>query len=168
MNKCVLVTYASATGSTTDVAGTIGKVLGERGFSVDVKPIQDNPSLENYGAIIIGSAVQNGRWPPQAVDFVKTNQSALNRVPVALFCVHIQNLGKDKSSIQNRIAYLDEVRSLLSPIDEGFFAGRFNRQGAALMLPKWIARLAPPLDFRNWRKIRGWAADLKLETRRLS
>ena len=44
MNKHILVTYASALGSTVDVAAEIGKTLGEHGYSVDVKPINEDPN----------------------------------------------------------------------------------------------------------------------------
>ena len=157
MNKRVLVAYASAMGSTGAVAATIGETLGASGYCVDVKPIQENLSIEGYQAVLLGSAVQHGNWLPEAVDYVKSNQWALNRVAVALFTVHIANLGKDETSHKNRLAYLDAVRPLLQPVDEIFFAGKFDRRSAALLLPGWAARLVPPLDFRNWKVIRAWA-----------
>jgi menaquinone-dependent protoporphyrinogen oxidase len=85
---------------------------------VDVKPIKENPQVAGYQAVLIGSAVQNGNWLPEAVAFVKDHQRELNRVPVALFCVQIQNLGEDATSRQNRLAYLDEVRLHLHPVEE--------------------------------------------------
>jgi menaquinone-dependent protoporphyrinogen oxidase len=161
MNNRVLVAYASATGSTVGVAAEIGKTLGAGGFSVDVKPIQEKPQVDGYRAVLIGSAVQNGNWLPEAVAFVQANQPALNRVPVALFCVHIQNRGSDEASRWNRLAYLDVVRPLLRPVGEAFFAGRFDRRGAALMLPGWLARIVPTVDFRDWKKIRAWADSIR-------
>jgi len=159
-NNRILVTYASATGSTVDVAAEIGKTLGAGGFSVDVKPLKEKPQADGYQAVLIGSAVQNGNWLPEAVEFVKTNQQALGHVPAALFCVHIRNLGDDETSRQNRLAYLKEVRPLIESVDEAFFAGRFDRRGATLMLPGLLARFVPPLDFRNWKKIRAWAESI--------
>lgn len=159
-NNRVLIAYASATGSTVGVATEIGKTLAATGISVDVRPIQDNPQVDSYWAVLIGSAVQNGNWLPEAVAFVKANQPALNRVPVALFCVHILNLGNDETSRHNRLAYLNEVRPLLQPVDEAFFAGRFDRRGATLMLSGLLARFVPPLDFRDWKKIRAWAESI--------
>ena len=58
---------------------------------------------------------------------------------------------------KNRLAYLDAVRPLIQPVAEAFFAGRFDRRGAALLLPGLVARFLPTLDFRNWEKIRAWA-----------
>jgi menaquinone-dependent protoporphyrinogen oxidase len=139
------------------VATTIGDTLTAHGFSVDVKPIKNNPQIDGYEAVLLGSAVQYGTWLPEAVDFVKANQQTLNQLPVALFCVHIQNRENNATSRQNRLAYLDKVRPLVQPVAEGFLAGKFDRRGAALLLPGWAARFVPPLDFRNWKKIRAWA-----------
>ena len=157
MNNKVLIAYATRTGSTIEVAGTIGESLSMNGYTVDVKPVDEAPQVDGYQAVLIGSAVQHGKWLPEAVDFVKANQGTLNRVPVMLFCVHIQNLGNDDTSRCNRRAYLNEVRPLLQPAAEGFFAGKFDRRAAALLLPGFLSRFVPPLDFRNWKKMRTWA-----------
>jgi hypothetical protein len=74
--------------------------------------------------------------------------------------VHIQNTGNDEASRQRRLAYLNEVRPLVEPVAEGFFAGRFNRRGAALLFPGWLARFVPNIDLRNWETIRAWAANI--------
>jgi menaquinone-dependent protoporphyrinogen oxidase len=153
----VLVTYATFFGSTREVAEAIAATLRERGIEVDVRPVQEVGALDGYRAVLVGSAVQHGQWLPEAVEFVKANQQALNRVPVALFTVHITNLGNDESSRKNRLAYLDAVRPLLRPVAEVFFAGRFDRRGAVLLLPGLVARIVPPMDLRNWKKIRAWA-----------
>ena len=117
----------------------------------------DNPALEDYDGVLIGSAVQRGNWLPEAIEFVKTNQQALSKRPVAIFTVHIQNLGKDQKSEQKRLAYLDDIRPFIHPVDATFFAGRFNRKGAKLLLPHIVAFFIPPMDFRQWDEIRAWA-----------
>ncbi len=160
MKNRVLLAYASYAGSTIDVAVAIGETLSENGFYVDIKPVNENPPLDGYHAVLIGSAVQHAKWLPEAVDFVKANQVALKQLPVALFCVHIQNLGDDDTSRRNRLAYLNQVRPLLQPVAEGFFAGKFDRRGAALLLPAWAARFVPSFDLRNWKKIRAWVGDV--------
>ena len=160
LNNHILVTYASALGSTADVAAEIGKTLGAHGFSVDVKPVGQNPSLDGYQAVLIGSAVHHGNWLPEAVEFVKSNRQALKRMPVAAFTVHCTNLGDDANSRKNRLAFLDEVRPLLQPVKEVFFSGKFDRRGAAMLLPGLVARLIPPMDFRDWKTIRAWAEGL--------
>jgi menaquinone-dependent protoporphyrinogen oxidase len=157
MDKRILLAYASATGTTVGVAQAIAQTLSGRGFGVDVRPVKEDPQVEGYQAVLVGSAVQYGDWLPEAIEYVRNHQEALKRVPVGLFCVHIRNTANDEQSRRNRLAYLDKVRSLVRPVAEGFFPGRFNRQGAALMLPGLVARFIPTTDLRNWDKIRAWS-----------
>ncbi|MGD9093573.1 MAG: flavodoxin domain-containing protein [Anaerolineales bacterium] len=165
MKEKILVTYATYAGSTVEVAAAIGATLAADA-AVDVKPISDltppnNGGFNGYRAVLIGSAVQYASWLPEAVEFVKANQQALARLPVALYCVHIRNTGDDETSRQNRLAYLDVVRPHIRPVAEGFFAGKFDRRGAELLLPGFLPRLVPPMDFRNWEKIRAWAQSVR-------
>jgi menaquinone-dependent protoporphyrinogen oxidase len=174
MKQRILVAYASETGSTMGVAAAIGEQLAAQSSSVDVRPItgeSDDASptplqlgdagSPQYAAVVIGSAVQYGQWLPAAIQFVADNREVLGRVPVALFCVHIQNRGDDATSRRNRLAYLDAVRSQLQAVDEGYFDGRFDRRGAKKMLPRWVAWMVPTLDLRNWTKIRAWAGHIR-------
>ena len=157
MKKRILLAYASATGSTLEVAEAIAETLAGRGFCVDVRPVKDNPQIDGYQAVLVGSAVQYGSWLPEAIEFIKSSQEALNRSPVALFCVHIRNTENDEESTSNRLAYLDAVRPLVHPAAEAFFPGCFNREGAAMLLPGLVARFVPTIDLRNWDKIRSWS-----------
>lgn len=158
MNNRILVTYATRAGSTVEVAAAIGETLGARGFSVDVKPVKENPQVDGYQAVLVGSAIRFGQWLPEAVEFVKNNQQALNRVPVALFTVHIMNLGDDEQSRGNRMAYLSAVRPLIKPVDEVFFPGEIDPARLSF-LERLIGQIvkSPVGDFRDWDKIRGWA-----------
>ena len=78
-NGQILVLYATHTGSTVGVSSAIGETLGTLGFSVDVKPVKENPSTIGYQAVVIGSAVNGGKWLPEAVAFVKiTSRLSMN------------------------------------------------------------------------------------------
>ena len=160
MKETILVTFATNYGSTQEVAEVIAETLREQGQIVDVLPVTAVQSLNDYNAIILGSAVNYGKWLPDALEFVQANKETLNRMPVALFCVHIQNTANDAQSRQKRHAYLDEVRSFLTPIAEGYFAGKFDRHGSKLLLPNWMSFFIPPIDLRKWNKVRDWAMDV--------
>lgn len=159
-SNTILITYATNFGSTQEVAEAIAKIILDDGHDVELLPMSQVENLDGYRAILLGSAVNYAKWLPEALEFVQTNQEALNRVPVALFTVHIQNIGGDAQSCQNRHAYLDDVRPLLNPIAEGYFAGKFDRRGAKLLLPKWLSYFIPPIDLRKWKKVHTWAHEL--------
>lgn len=163
MNSRLLVAYATAAGSTIGVAEAIGKTLATSGYNVDVKPIKNNPTLEGYQAVILGSAVHGKRWLPEATEFIENHQTELKKVPVAAFCVHIMNLGSDEKSKKNRLAYLDPVRSLLPIVDEAYFAGKGIDPETSSRFERFMAGLMhiPPGDKRDWEQIGAWAQNIK-------
>jgi menaquinone-dependent protoporphyrinogen oxidase len=157
MNNKILVTYATRAGSTVDVAAAIGEALARRGFSVNVVPVKDKPNPANYQAVLMGSAIRMGSWLPEAVDFIKTNQQALNKMPIALFTVHMLNIEDDDTSRAARLAYLDTVRPLLNKAEEVYFAGKMDFSRLSF-LDRLVAGMvkAVEADHRDWDKIRNW------------
>lgn len=69
MKDAVLVTYSTRTGSTKGVSEFIGKTLTDLGESVDVLPMNEIDNLSHYSAVIAGSAIQSGKWLPEASEF---------------------------------------------------------------------------------------------------
>src|SRR4030042_4903382 len=134
--KKILIVYASATGSTVEVVEAIGKTRGDRGFAFDTRPAKDKPAVDGYQAVIIGSAVQGSKWLPEAVAFVESNKAALQKIPVALVCVHFFFRGEGEYDCKMRLAYLDPIRPLLPHAMEVFFAGRFDRRTTAMGVPE--------------------------------
>lgn len=157
----VLIAYASFAGSTKEVAVDIGKTLASRGFSVDVIPVKEKPSVNAYQFVIIGSAVYGSSWRAEATEFIETNQNALNRVPVAFFSVCLAGIAKDEAALKSaRATVYETVRSFVEPEEEVLFAGKVDQNGASLFLPQWLAQFFPTLDFRDWDKIRTWAQNV--------
>jgi len=87
LNGRILVAYASRSGSTSEVAEKIADTLANRRVEVDLMQVKNVKDLSAYRMVVIGSGVYMGRWFPEAVNFVKKNQSALSRLPVAYFTV---------------------------------------------------------------------------------
>jgi menaquinone-dependent protoporphyrinogen oxidase len=157
----VLITYATRAGSTVEIAAEVGKNLCEHGFSVDVNPVENAPSLEDYQVVIMGSAIRMGSWLPEAVAFVEENKATLNTKPVALFSVHMLNTGDDEVSRTNRMAYLDKVRPLLKDPEEVYFQGEMDFSHLSI-LDRMIAKMvkAVEADKRDWESIRSWVPEI--------
>jgi menaquinone-dependent protoporphyrinogen oxidase len=158
MNKRILVTYATRAGATAEIAQAIAENLAARGYAVDVKPVQEKPVLDGYSAVVLGSAIRMGGWLPEAVNFVKANQAALNGLPVALFTVHMLNTGDDEAGRTARAAYLNAVRPLLQGAEAVYFEGKMDFSRLSF-LDRTIAKMvkAVEADHRDWDKIRQWA-----------
>lgn len=158
MSDKILVAYASKSGSTVDVAQTIGKTLADKGASVDVMPVKSVKSLDGYRAVIVGSGIRMGSWLPEAVEFVKAHQAKLNQLPIAFFTVHLLNLDDSETSRANRALYTEPVRKIVAPKTETFFAGRLEYARLSLF-ERFISSVmkASEQDLRDWNKIRAWA-----------
>lgn len=157
MNPKILIAYASYAGSTMGIASDIGKTISKTGYEVVVRPVTESPDVDGYDVVLIGSAVQNGTWLPDALAFINNNGDALNQMPVAVFSVHITNTGNDPAHRQKRQAFLNDVRALITPDEEIFFPGKFDRRGAEKMMPKFISRFIPTTDLRDPEMVDTWA-----------
>jgi menaquinone-dependent protoporphyrinogen oxidase len=154
----ILITFATRTGSTSEIATTIGQTLIGRGFDVDVKPIKENPSPIGYQAVVIGSGVRFGSCFPEALKYVEQHHHQLNRMPTAFFCVHMMNMGGDETSRKGRLAYLAPLRKLVTPCSEAYFAGIGDLSKITFIERMVVKAVKPPLgDFRDWDKIQAWA-----------
>ena len=80
----ILVTYTTNAGTTANVARMVADELGKTGAQIDQLRLEDVASLEPYGAVVVGAPFILG-WHRSAVNFIKKNQQALSRVPVAYF-----------------------------------------------------------------------------------
>lgn len=165
MSKKILVGYATRTGSTVGVAEAIGRTLAERGFEVDVKPIREHPPVAGYDAVVLGSAINGAAWLPEAMNYLQSNAEALTGVPFAAFCVHSMNGGDDDKQTKKRLAYLDKVRVVVKPADEGFFLGKGPDPEDTSLIARWAFKAfggSGEGDMRDWDKIDAWAEQVRV------
>ena len=119
MEKRVLVTYATYTGSTAEVAAAIGEVLAETDVPVDVLPVTDVPAIDDYRAVVVGSPIHSGEWLPAAVNFVKVHGAALNAMPVAYFTLAMRLRDNKEETRQSVMTILNPIRVLAQPVSIG-------------------------------------------------
>ena len=163
MSDKVLVAYASRAGSTAGVAEEIGEILRKEGIEIDVLPVQEVEDVTGYSAVIVGSAIQNRQWLPEAVQFVQDHREALAQRPVAIFLVCMTlTLGNGK--YRNEVAtWLAPVRAQVRPVSEGLFAGALDVSKIPAFADRMKFRLSVLFrvwtegDHRDWQAIRAWA-----------
>lgn len=165
MSTWILVAYASEFGSTVEVAETIGQTLRDGGAQVDVRAVVDVATFAPYSAAIIGSAIYNGAWLPEAVHFVEVHAAALSQIPTAYFVVCATMREDTPEHRQGARSFLDPVLDQIPqvrPIDIGLFAGKIDPP----KLP-WPIRLRMRLttdlrqgDYRRWDDVRIWTASI--------
>ena len=81
----VLVSVASGHGSTTEIARVIGETIAGHQVDVDMVPPAAVDSIDDYDAVILGSAVYACRWLAPARDFAVRFRGPLAVRPVWLF-----------------------------------------------------------------------------------
>ena len=157
----ILVAYASRAGSTGEVAEAIGKALCDGDAAVEVRLAKEVADVSRYRAVVVGSAIYMGRWMSEAVKLVETHRDALSRVQVAYFTVCLTMKEDTAENRRTVAAYVDPVREIVQPVDEGLFAGALNYARQPFLYRLIIKQMGEPEgDYRNWEAIRAWAAGL--------
>ena len=162
----ILVTYASRAGSTVGVAEAIGQTLAENGLQVDVRPMSDVTDLAPYRAVVAGSAIRDGQWLPEAMQFMRTHQAALSQRPVATFMVCMTMAAKNEKYHAGVADWMGPVRALVRPVSEGYFAGALDLSKVPSLRKRLMFRASIAIgvwsegDHRDWDAIRAWAQAL--------
>ena len=166
MTEKVLVTYASRTGSTIGVAEKISEVLRADGREVSVLPMQNVNNLSLYDALVLGSAIQDRSWLPEAMAFVQENQSVIAQKKTAMFAVCMTLAMKSGEQYRSSIAdWVAPARRIIHPVSEAIFAGALDIS----KIPSFGDRLKFRLsvlfgvwsegDHRDWDAIEAWAKE---------
>jgi len=167
----VLVSAASMHGSTSDIAQVIAQVLVEQGLAVTVREPVDVQSIDDYDAVIIGSAVYMSHWLDPAKDLVNRCLEPLRARPVWLFSSG--PVGNPVSKLALAMAKdpveIAGLRIATHARDHRMFAGKLDRrilshaQRASLLIFHGLEG-----DFRDWAEIREWASGIAEQLTRTS
>ncbi|WP_035743391.1 flavodoxin domain-containing protein [Arthrobacter sp. MA-N2] len=83
----VLVAYASALGSTKEIAQHVASRMAGVLDDVECRAVAEIESVTGYEAVVIGSAIHNQAWLPEASLFVRRHAPGLATRPVWAFSV---------------------------------------------------------------------------------
>jgi menaquinone-dependent protoporphyrinogen oxidase len=167
MQDKILIAYASRTGTTAGVADRIGKTLTDLGVIVDIRKMQDINDISSYRAVIAGSAIQDGKWLPEAIEFIEKNKLYLAKKPFAAFLVCMTLAMPKAAEYRSTVAtWFSPVRSLVKPVSEGLFAGALKVSQISSFSERLKFRVSIMLgvwkegDHRDWEAISNWAKSL--------
>lgn len=168
MSTSILLTYATLSGSTAEVAEKIAETLRQRGVTVDCRPIRQVKSLEGYAAVILGAPLYMFHWNKDAMSLLSRYRQKLATLPVAVFALGPFHI--DEKEFTDARATLDKELTKfpwLAPVAKEMFGGKFDPK--TLKFPYNVIpglKTMPPSDARDWDAIQKWAEDLagKLQT----
>lgn len=154
----VLVTVASKYGSTEEIARAIADVLSERGLETTVAPPEEVASVEEYDAVILGSAVYAGRWQGEAKELVERAGAALAARPVWLFSSGpVGDPPKPEEDPVDVADVMEATKAREHRVIPGKLVKKHLGFGEKAIV---MALRAPEGDFRDWDAIRAWASEI--------
>ena len=130
--------------------------------------MKDVRDLAPYRAIVAGSAIREGKWLPEAMQFIQSYRTILAQKPFAAFLVCMTLAMPNADKYRAYVAdFLQPVRALVKPVSEGLFAGALDISKVPSFGDRLKFRLSILFgvwsegDHRDWNAIRAWAEDLK-------
>lgn len=169
----VLVAYASAHASTTGIAQQIADRLLKSGLSAVAHPVDRIESVQPYHSVVLGSAVHNQQWLPEAAAFLSKFERPLAKLPVWLFSTCSVGetssfFGPQVTELVRRTRHesnaLGDARDAIHFRDHRHFAGNFERGGFSLLGDLFLKICGGSTgDHRDWRDINDWTAGIARE-----
>ncbi|MBL8164822.1 MAG: hypothetical protein JNJ61_22745 [Anaerolineae bacterium] len=160
-----LLAYASAHGSTAEVAQRIGKTLTAQGLDVTVAPVQTVGSVDDFDAFIFGTPIHAGTWLPEMTNFIKGFTDQLAGKPVYFFITCIRLMEQYGYDHVMEYYMIPEVLEKLNVYDKAAFAGKLDLKDVDwnerwTLAARYDGSTWPSNfdgDFREWSKIDAWA-----------
>jgi menaquinone-dependent protoporphyrinogen oxidase len=154
----VLISAASKYGATSEIAQAIADALAAKGLEVTVVPPAQAGAIEQFDAVVLGSAVYMGRWMKPARELAQRQAAALAARPVWLFSSG--PVGEPPKPADNPVDVSMILQSAKAR-DHQIFTGKLVKKH--LSFPHRAIAAATRVqegDFRNWDDIRAWATSI--------
>ncbi|MDR3687279.1 MAG: flavodoxin domain-containing protein [Coriobacteriia bacterium] len=165
MNRKVLVAYASLCGSTAEIAEAAGQVLAAQGADVRVCDVADITTLDEYDAILLGTAIRMGRPVKPMRDFIRNHAHEVASRPNAVFSVGATPRDRTPRAISEASHFVSPVVSAVAPLSVALFAGKIDPTRLALPWRALIEHAEPGSrlsagDWRDWDAIDAWVEEI--------
>ncbi len=160
-SKPVLITYATWSGSTAEVAEYLAKSFSQAGLPVVLQKMKDVKTVDEYSAVILGAAVRIGKIHRDASKFVRRHQRKLGNLPTACFVVCMTAKDPTETNQLTTAGYLAQLKAGLAPLAESAFAGVWRADAFPFPLNKILkSTRMEEGDYRNWDAISGWGEEV--------
>ncbi len=157
MTARVLVTAGSKRGGTAEIATAIAEALRTDGLIVDQRAPAEVGDLAPYDAVIVGGGLYAHRWPRDVRRFVNGHADELAARRVWMF----SSGPLDDSPARTEIPPVKQVARLMARVGargHATFGGRLRPDARGF--PAAAMAKTHAGDWRDWKRIRGWAHDL--------
>jgi menaquinone-dependent protoporphyrinogen oxidase len=154
-----LVAYGSTRGGTAGLAHMVADAFTRHHIRTDVRRAGDVKDVSSYDAIVVGGALYNNRWHPEAVGFVGKHRSELRSLPVWFF----SSGPLDDSARSGALAPVPQVIGLAKEVE---IRGHMTFGGLMVQRHNRLAGLfawGPEGDFRDRRHVSEWTAQIAAE-----
>ena len=161
LTRPILVAFASRHHGTEEMAAEIAAALREAGFGVDLRAAGEVPTIEPYGAVIIGSAVYMAEWERPALELIRRERHALEERRVWLFSSGPVGEGKSTRHPETvpQPEVVDRLADEIGVRGRAMFGGRVDAQQDSFAMAI-MARAGLEGDWRDLPRVRGWALEI--------
>lgn len=166
----VLITAASPNSAGDPIARRIYSTLQRHGLDAHHQHPQDVVSVAEFDAVIIGSALHNGRWMRPAVDLVERQAPQLRQRKVWLF-----SSGSTAEAVANRPHSLEfaKIKANAGAVEHRIFSNAMGHEVLEFADAAMVAPMLKPADGAyDTDQARRWAGGivrtLRAESRRPS
>jgi menaquinone-dependent protoporphyrinogen oxidase len=165
----VLVVYGSTRGGTAGLAHLVADAFVRHHIHAEVRRAGEVRKLDDADVVIVGGALYNNRWHPDAAAFVGRHRAELRRLPVWFF----SSGPLDDSARSGALAPVPHVNALARDIDirgHMTFGGLLDKRPPGLLglfawgpegdfrdrhhVAEWVDRIAGELDRENPQTVR--------------
>ena len=169
--KKSLITYSTVDGQTKEICKKISN-LSNNTF-VEVLPISEVKSIDQYEAIVIGASIRYGKYRKEVFEFIDNNIKQIENKDNAFFSVNVVARKEEKSSPETNpyvIKFLNKINWVPKKI--GVFAGKIDYPSYkffdkyAIKFIMWITNgptdTSKTFEFTDWKKVEEFTRDLNL------
>jgi len=169
----ILILYSTTDGHTVEICRRLQQLIEQQDNKVKLISIVDDtmPDLNGFDQVVIGASIRYGKHNPKVAEFIKQNQSILERKKNAFFSVNVVARKPEKNQPETN-PYMRKFLKKISwkPQRLAVFAGKLNYpklgvlDRTAIRFIMWITKgptdPTAVVEFTDWERVDAFARSL--------